>query len=278
MRDSTALPDLQMLPTAMLVPHEDYDPRRIEKLSQRLQGEGILKNPPIATAIPGDSRYVVLDGANRVISFAQLGIPHIVAQLVSYDDPGLSLDTWYHVVSGMPLGEFEDGLAQVAGMQLAECTLPEARLSLESGEAMAYIITQDGVRKVPCPHDCQPHDLNLLNALVGAYKGRADIFRASNDSWELQAPTYPRITALVIFPRYHPQDILQAAQQAYRFPSGITRHVIPNRALNINIPLEVLAADWTLEQKRQWLQDWLMERLAANAIRYYAEPTFSFNE
>ncbi len=54
MRDSTALPDLHMLPTATLVPHEDYDPRRIEKLSQRLQGEGILKNPPIATAIPGD--------------------------------------------------------------------------------------------------------------------------------------------------------------------------------------------------------------------------------
>jgi hypothetical protein len=278
MKDSTALPNLQMLPTDLLVPHEDYDPRRIERLSQRLQSEGILKNPPIAAAIPGDQHYVVLDGANRVISLAQTGIAHIVVQLVSYTDPGISLDTWYHVVSGMPLGEFEDGLAQVAGMQLVDCTLPEARRSLETGEAMAYIIMQDGVRKVPCPADCQPRDLGLLNALVGAYKGRADIYRASNDSWELQAPTYPRITALVIFPRYQPQDILQAAQHAYHFPSGITRHVIPNRALNINIPLEILAAGWSLEQKRQWLQDWLMERLAANAIRYYAEPTFSFNE
>jgi hypothetical protein len=278
MRDSTALPVLQVLPTGTLIPHEDYDPRRIEKLSQRLQGEGILKNPPIAAAIPGDTRYVVLDGANRVMSFCQMGIPHIVAQLVRYDEPGISLDTWYHVVSGMALDEFEDGLAQVAGMQLVECTLPEARQALDCGEAMAYIITQDGVRKVPCPPGYQPRDLGLLNALVGAYKGKADIYRASNDSWELQAPTYPRITALVIFPRYHPKDILQAAQRAYRFPSGITRHVIPNRALNINIPLEILAADWSLEQKRQWLQDWLMERLATNAIRYYAEPTFSFNE
>jgi hypothetical protein len=267
-----------MLPTSMLVPHEDYDPRRIEKLSQRLQNDGILKNPPIASAIPGDSRYVVLDGANRVISFTQLGIPHIVTQIVSYDDPGVILDTWYHVVSGMPLDKFEEGLAQVAGMQLAPCTLLEARLALENGEAMAYIITQQGVRIVPCPQGCQPRDLNVLNALVGAYKGKADIYRASNDSWELQAPTYPRITALVIFPRYQPQDVLTAAQHEYRFPSGITRHVIPNRALNINIPLEVLAAGWSLEQKRQWLQDWLMERLLANAIRYYAEPTFSFNE
>jgi hypothetical protein len=267
-----------MLPTGLLVPHEDYDPRRIDKLSQRLHEEGVLKNPPIAAAIPGEARYVVLDGANRVMSLTQMGIPHIVAQIVSYDDAGICLDTWYHVVSGMALDEFEDGLAQVAGMQLVECTLLEARQALDFGLAAAYIITQEGVRKVPCPPGCQPHDLGLLNALVEAYKGKADIYRASNDSWELQAPTYPRITALVVFPRYRPQDVLLAAQGAYRFPSGITRHVIPNRALNINIPLVVLAANWSLEQKREWLQGWLMERLAANAIRYYAEPTFSFNE
>ena len=54
--------------------------------------------------------------------------------------------------------------------------------------------------------------------------------------------------------------------------------MIPNRVLNINIPLDVLAADWDIERKRQWLQDWVMERMAANAIRYYVEPTFSFNE
>jgi hypothetical protein len=39
-----------------------------------------------------------------------------------------------------------------------------------------------------------------------------------------------------------------------------------------------LAADWGIERKSQWLQEWLMDRMANNAIRYYAEPTFSFNE
>ena len=54
--------------------------------------------------------------------------------------------------------------------------------------------------------------------------------------------------------------------------------MIPNRALNINIPLDVLAADWDIERKHQWLQDWEIKRMAANAIRYYVEPTFSFTE
>jgi hypothetical protein len=48
--------------------------------------------------------------------------------------------------------------------------------------------------------------------------------------------------------------------------------------LNINISLNVLEADWSLERKREWLHDWLMERMAANAIRYYSESTFTFDE
>jgi hypothetical protein len=82
----------------------------------------------------------------------------------------------------------------------------------------------------------------------------------------------------VVFPQLRPADILSAAREGERVPSGITRHIIPNRALNINIPIEVLEADWDLERKRAWLHDWLMERMAANAIRYYAESTFSFDE
>ena len=278
MTESTELPVLQVHAVESLVPHEDHDPRRIEKLSQRIQQEGILKNPPVVAPLPDNQRYVILDGANRVMAFSALGIPHIVAQLVEYEGSGVILETWYHVVSGIALEEFEDGLAQVAGMDLQACSLDEARRAIEADEAQAYIVCENGVRKVPCREGCQPQDLHILNQLVQTYKGRADIFRASNDVWEKQVPFYPGIVALVIFPRYHPENIIQAAQNGYHFPSGITRHVIPYRALNINIPLEVLNAPWTLEKKREWLHDWLMERMAANAIRYYAEPTFSFNE
>ena len=278
MRDSTVLPDLRLLPTGLLIPHEDCDPRRIERLSQRIRKEGRLKNPPIVAAIPDTERFVVLDGANRSTAFEALGIPHIVAQVVSYGDPGVVLDTWYHVVSGMPLEVFEAALAEVDGMQLRPCSLEQARADLATHQAVAYIVCEQGVRKVCTPEGCEVGDLRLLSDIVGVYKGKADIFRASNDIWEKQVPYYPGITALTIFPQLRPADILEAARNGERIPSGITRHIIPNRALNINIPLEVLAADWTLERKREWLQGWMMERMAANAIRFYAESTFSFDE
>ena len=278
MKDSTVLPDLRVLCTADLVPHEEFDPRRIDKLSRRIIEEGLLKNPPVVAEMPGSRQYVVLDGANRVIAFQELGIPHIVAQLVSYVEPNVVLDTWYHVVSGMSLEEFELALTQMGGMQLEACSLSEARQSLERSLAIAYIVCESGVRKVLHPGMTSVSDLHLLIDLVKVYKGQADIFRASNDIWEIQKPYYPDITALVIFRRYRPEDILHATLNGYRVPSGITRHIIANRALNINIPLGVLQSNWTLERKREWLHDWLMARMSANAIRFYAESTFSFNE
>jgi hypothetical protein len=207
-----------------------------------------------------------------------MGIPHIVAQLVSYERSGVELDTWYHVVSGMDITVFETALTKVTALHLQSCCLEEARLALENQRAAAYIVSSQGVRMVSNTSDSLKPDTRLLNELVSAYKGKANIYRASNDIWEKQEPYYPDITALVIFPHLTPADIIHAAQSGEKIPTGITRHIIPNRAININIPLEVMEADWSQERKDEWLHEWLMERMNANAIRFYSESTFTFNE
>ncbi len=277
MRDSTALPRLEMLPTASLVLHEECDPRRVEKLAVRIRDDAHLKHPPVVAPLPETDRYVVLDGATRTTAFRELGIPHIVVQVVSYGDPGVEVSTWHHVVAGMPLAQFEDALTRVTGLHLQGCSLDDARAALATGEAAVYIVCASGVRKA-VNGGSRVRDIRLLNDLVGVYRGRADIFRASNDIWEIQAPYYPGITALIVFPQYSPADILMLVRNGFKVPTGITRHTIPNRALYINIPLSVLTADWELERKREWLRQWLMEQMAANAIRYYSESTFLFGQ
>lgn len=278
MRDSTVLPILRMLPSSRLRPHEEHDPRRLERLCNRLRKEALLKNPPVVAEIPGTELFVVLDGANRALAFQAMGISHIVAQVVSYTEPSVILDTWYHVVSGMKILEFERVLSQSASFVLENSNLEAARQLLASRQASAYIVRADGVRVVRSPHGSADRQAQLLHDLVELYKGKADIHRASNDVWEKQAPYYPHITALVIFPPLTSADILHAAQSGEYVPTGITRHIINNRAVNINIPLSILEADLPQETKDAWLNDWLMERMEANAIRYYSESTFSFNE
>lgn len=277
MQDSKALPDLRVLPASLVTPHEDIDPRRVTRLAERLAQEARLKNPPIVAPIPETERFVVLDGANRCLALQKLGAAYLFAQVVHYGQPGLILDTWYHVVSGMSLEAFERALQRIPDLRLLPASLREAREALATGSAAAYIIANDSVRIV-CPRQGCSRDLALLSDVVDSYRGQADIFRASNDEWSLQAPYYPRITALVIFPQLQPADILQAARSGKFVPSGITRHLIPNRATNTNFDLQVLLSPGSLEEKQSWLQQWLMERMAANAIRYYAESTFTFDE
>lgn len=278
MKESTLLPDLRMLPIDWLQPHEEIDPLRVEKLSRRLRQEGRLKHPPVVAPIPSSDRFVVLDGANRTMALAALGVPHIVAQVIRYEDPGVELDTWYHVVSGQPVEEFRKALHRIPGLQSQATSLLAARQELAQDRIAAYVVFADGAYLVKDAKNHQPRDIDFLNKLVRTYKGQAEIFRASNDVWEKQAPFYPEMTALVVFPRLQPEDIIAAVRENRRVPSGITRHIIPNRALNINIPFDILEARLSLEEKRAWLHDWLMERMAANAIRFYAEPTFTFDE
>lgn len=278
MYDSTHLPDLRVLPLAYLLLHETCDERRVEHLSKRLQDEGRLKNPPVVAPLPEAKEFVVLDGANRVSAFRYLEYPHIVAQVVSYDDPGLELRTWYHVVAGMPAGNFASRLDAVPDLHLVEASLNEARQKLAFGDIIAYIVFRDRVLLVCNGDQDRASDLRLLNDLVGAYKGRANIYRASNDDFAKQAPTYPDITALVVFPQYRPADLISLVRRGEVVPSGITRHIIPERALRINVPIAILAADMPLAEKQAWLQHWWRERLDMNAIRYYAESTFLFDE
>ncbi len=278
MQDSAYLPDLRILPVKHLLPHEDFDPRRIERLARRFKEDGIVKHPPVVAKIECTDQFVILDGANRVMAFDHLNIPHIVTQVVDYDTPGLVLDTWYHVVAGMEVHHFNDELTQATGMHLVPSSLEEARIALVEQRAAAYIVCEEGVRQVCNTNPPLQQDIGLLIHLVKVYKGHADIFRASNDIWEIQKPYYPKITALVIFPRLKPAHIIQAACSGIKIPTGISRHIIPARALNINIPMWILEMDCSLEKKDAWLHEWLMERMAANAIRFYAESTFSFNE
>ena len=48
-------PDLRILPIDVLVEHEYNDAQRTAPLAKRLEAEGLLKNPPIATPLGDDS-------------------------------------------------------------------------------------------------------------------------------------------------------------------------------------------------------------------------------
>jgi L-serine kinase (ATP) / ParB family transcriptional regulator, heme-responsive regulator len=276
-------PRLRFVPLELLIPHEREDLRRTTSLTERLQESGVLRNPPIIT--PGTSvgdarRFVVLDGANRVSTLRALGYPHVVAQIVDYEEPAVRLSTWHHALVDLPLCDLERELAGTPGLTICKEDLSHARALLARRESIAFIRCAETATTLSLHGGHDLHERNrILNAVVDLYRGVRPYHRVTRDSLEEARASDPKVTSLVVFPRFDPDEILEIALSGARLPAGITRHVIAWRALRVNIPLAILSDKaQAIEAKNTWLERWVSEREAQNSIRFYEESTVLFDE
>ncbi len=263
------LPDLRFFATPDVLLHEEEDPERVERLVNRLREEGVLRNPPLAAEL-GDGRVVVLDGANRVTALQRLGAPCLPVQVVPYHDPAVTLDRWNHLLVVLPeeLGK---------GLPLEAEEPGRAARRLAAGELLAYVRTEERAWAVPRSPDL-PQGAERLRRLVASYRGRVAYHRVDSEDLEALLARYGQAEALVAFSRFAKAEILELARNAAKLPAGVTRHVVPGRALRLNLPLEVVFGPGPLEDKDGWLRAWVRQRIQEGKVRYYPEPTVLFDE
>jgi len=281
--DDFRLPDLRFVPVEILVPHERHDRQRLEPLIRRFREQAMLRNPPIVAPLPGEDagnpRFMVLDGANRSTAAREAGLPHVVVQVVKYEEPGVHLSTWHHALSGLSRDEFETACGRIAGMDSRRESILRARALLARREALAYAVHADGAAMALIGGRTLEERNQLLNALVDIYRDRQRFYRMSTESFEVARDRHPDVTTLVVFPHFEPAEVLELAGSGARLPAGITRHLIRWRALHLNIPLDRLAdSSHTVEEKNRWLQEWLQEKWAQRQVRFYEESTVLFDE
>lgn len=277
------LPDLRFVPTEAVFPHEYHDLQRTQPLVGRLRETGVLKNPPIVTQV-GDGmrvepRYVVLDGANRSTAARAAGWPHLLVQVVRYEEPGVELHTWYHALTADARDVLERGLAGIAGMEFRHHDRLHGRAMLARREALACVVLNDGDVIVAHGGHTLRERNELLNALVHLYQDRVPYTRVTSDSLTQARREHPEVQALVIFPRYDPAEVIDLASSGEYLPAGITRHLIRGRALRVNVPVALCEdASMSLDQKQAWLEAWTAERLTKRTVRVYQEPTVLYDE
>jgi hypothetical protein len=167
----------------------------------------------------------------------------------------------------------------VPGLKVQKEGLSHARALLARREAIAFVLSgPDQALTLLGAHGLYERN-SLLNAIVDLYRDRVPFHRATRDSWSEARARFPDVTALVVFPKFHPDEIIEIATSGARLPAGITRHVIPWRALRINIALDLLADPGkSIEEKNRWLKAWIEERTVQKNIRFYEESTVLFDE
>jgi len=280
MRPLPELPELRIVTTHSLQPHEDVDPARIEPLKEALSRAGVLRNPPIVLPLDQEpDRYIVLDGANRTTVFRELGIPHMLVQVVHFGSESLKLRTWNRVIFGTPSAELFDSIATL----VESFPLPKERKArletIAMGDRLAYLSLPDGSAwGLGRERERLQSRIEKLQRLLAAVERIGSSERSGEIDLQPLVEVYQDLAGLLIFPAFEIEEVIEAANQGICLPSGLTRFIISPRALRVNYPVDRLAADDALESKQRELEAWMQERVLGRRVRFYAESTFLFDE
>ncbi|MFN3704451.1 MAG: ParB N-terminal domain-containing protein [Thermoflexales bacterium] len=273
---ATHLPELRVLPLTHLLPHEHTDPRRATPLVERLRRDGVLRNPPVVAPLDEGRRgYVVLDGANRVAACQALGIPRIVAQVVDYR--AVRLEVWHHALSGCDPSALLRAITEVKGIEIGDTDPTTAEALLVRREALLCFTLEDRCRTLRGGHDARAQ-IALLNQVVQRYQEVATVQRTLAADLGQARAELGDVVALALFPRFEAVEVADLARRGILLPAGITRHILPLRALHINYPLAALHDHQSLDEQQAQLERWVHDCLTFGKLRIYAEPTALFDE
>ncbi|HIE21463.1 MAG TPA: hypothetical protein EYP73_02545 [Acidimicrobiia bacterium] len=249
------LPELRVVSLERIRRHEKIDPLRVERLVARIEWEGTQVNPMVCAEAPGEEALVLLDGATRTEAFRHLGLPCAVVQIV--EPAAVNLETWHHVIRQCPARELLDRIESQNELSLVS---DEGTPRLRLADDGAYSVLGDGV---------SPNA--ALGALVDAYMGHWTVNRVTEPDVEAVAWRFPDWSVLVEFPALTIDDVMKAALGDDLLPAGITRFLVSDRALRLNLDLELLRSPRTLDEKQEALEELLHARAREGRIRRYEE-------
>ena len=266
--------NLAVVPLEKVLPHEHIDPRRVNNLIQKFDASDVFTNPPIV--VRSGENYVVLDGATRVSAFKQLGYPHVIVQILK-DSDNYTLDTWFHAIRKIDPQALITLLRDIPEITIVQSDLETVQAAMVEHGGLCYIQTADKTI-----HHIQPkagvNHLDALNRLTTAYIDASHVTRTLHKDMDTLLAEFPDLTGVVVFPVFTLDQVLQIADAGNAMPAGITRFVIPGRVMRLNADFEYLTSGRDLAEKNNWLYDMVMERLATDSVRYYAEPIYLLDE
>jgi hypothetical protein len=248
------MPVLRVVSLARIRAHEEVDPLRVDRLVERISEDGIQVNPMMCSEAPS-GELVLLDGATRTESLRRLGFEHVVVQIV--DPEEVNLETWHHVVRKCTEPEILNDISSVNHLTVVDGS---ENPSLHMSSGSVYTVIGTGI---------SPNA--ALTALVHSYSGKRTVSRVTDPRDETVPWKFPTWATVIEFPTLTVEDVMKAAVGDDLLPAGITRFLVPERALRLNLDLDLLRSSGGVEEKQQALESMLAGRAQSGRIRRYEE-------
>ena len=284
---------ISIVPIDKLYIHEmiiESEKRRIKKLIERA---GTVWAPlPVARA---DEGWVIMDGMHRRAALKEMGVRYVPVFTVGYEEfrvgsktYKVDLKCWHRVLGGefdvdefrkAIRGKFEEVKGRVGERAFAALLTDNERLALGPAGSILEMNRRLG-------------ELEVLLESLGYVLEPDPLKRSSLRRWmwfelEERALNMLRsgeIKAVLEVPRLKPEDVISVAVSASNdqdkvFIRKTTRHVIPMRPFNVEVPLSQLDRDVTEEvrSKLRGMRMWVWDS-GVMLDRYYNEPVAIFGE
>jgi hypothetical protein len=283
LNSSEHIPRLVLAPCDSIRFHEHPERTRTLRLVDRLRDEKLLRNPPIVASVrPGE--YVLLDGANRVSAFRELGYSHVPVQVVDYGDPEVLLKGWHHLLVESGALDLHKAYSAIPGIRLQQMDFADLTQQLELRRVFAVLVDETATSWGLI--DAQgggPADLlgwmQVLDRVVAAYEGKTRLERIKLADFSRLPDVFSQLEhQLVLYPALTKVELLQLVDAGAMIPTGISRHNIPGRALGLNLDLSFLNDLEDDAAKAKHLHDYVNDLEVRGRIRFYEESAFIMNE
>lgn len=258
--------------------HEELDPSNSKELISFLKKSQTLSNPIIVASL-GGKKYLQLDGMNRIHSFKTLGLKTISAQIVDYNDQEkIELSSWLHILKG-DIKEFLNFITKDKSLIVSQGKMDQVghRYIKESdfGRLCSIVTNKKEVFFISTGGNFS-EKIKRMNYLVSFYKNNlsrgALPYTLNHDSVKKFFKQYPNDNIIIIFPTFTPQQVIESAKSGVLLPTGITRHLVKGRVLNINLPLSLFDNKKPLKEQNEEQDKILLKKRS----RLYEEATVNF--
>jgi len=270
--------NLEIIPLSSILPHEEFDQKRALPLVAKLKKDGYLANPIIVAPL-GDKKYLQLDGMNRFSTFQIMKIPHILAQIIDYNDQeSVELSSWSHLFHVKKQAFFfcADNLDHTSVKQGNFGNIGHRYIKEEESGRLCTVVSKKGQVYLISASGTLLEKVKKLSKLVACYKNniKRDVLPPHPNKGDVEVlfAEHPQANMMLIFPTFTRHQIVEMAKNGQLFPPGITRHIIRRRCLNVNIPLSLFSSKKSLEAQNKEIK----EKLLVRGFRLYEESTIYF--
>jgi hypothetical protein len=208
--------------------------------------------------------------------------------MVDYEDEKVNLFSWNHLIFNAPKEEIINSIINL-NLEVSFCPLNWGEEALKHERTISYFlfrdsigfVVKDGVNHTDHANgDLTPEEkAKNLHQLIATYSSRSEIFYLDSDNHFLSIfEHFKNSSAINLIPRFDKKEILNLVQKGILLPFGVTRFIVPNRVLGLEVSCLVLSAQTPLSEKNLFLKELLAYRIKTKKAKFYQESVTLFNE